>query len=157
MVCVKYHIKLYYMEQRDLKGRKLTKKGYVRMTYNGRPRMEHDVVWEKHYGEIPKGYQIHHIDGNKKNNYIENLMLVTPIEHKRIHSGCKIINGQWYKPCSVCGEYKLCTEEYWYFSRGCISGRKCKKCFIQHSLSVRKILISKGWKRKNYQTKKKQI
>lgn len=35
------------MEQKDLKGRKLTKKGYVRMTYNGRPRMEHDVVWEK--------------------------------------------------------------------------------------------------------------
>ena len=145
------------MEQRDSKGRKLTPKGYVRIRCNGKARMEHDLIWEQYYGEIPEGYQIHHIDGNKANNNIENLQLVTPLEHKRLHSGCKIIDGEWYKPCSVCGEYKPCTKEYWYFNGEWITGRKCRKCYIKHSLEVRKVLIAKGWKRKQYPRKNKGV
>ena len=57
------------------KEHKTTKKGYLRFRKdkNGKLRMEHNVVWEEHYGEIPQGMQIHHIDGNKTNNNIENL------------------------------------------------------------------------------------
>lgn len=134
------------------KTHKPTKKGYLRFTKDesGRLRMEHCVVWEKHYGKIPAGMQIHHKDGNKLNNEISNLQLVTPLEHKRLHSGCKIVDGEWYKPCSVCGEYKKCDKENWYFSNGWITGRICKKCFIKKSMAVRKELIAKGWKRKNY-------
>lgn len=133
------------------KEHKTTKKGYLRFRKdkNGKLRMEHSVVWEEHYGEIPQGMQIHHIDGNKTNNNIENLQLVTPLEHKRLHSGCKLINGVWYKPCSVCGEYKPCDKDNWYFSRGWINGTLCKKCYIKKSLEVRKKLIEKGWKRKS--------
>lgn len=133
------------------KEHKTTKKGYLRFRKdkNGKLRMEHNVVWEEHYGEIPQGMQIHHIDGNKTNNNIENLQLVTPLEHKRLHSGCKLINGVWYKPCSVCGEYKPCDKDNWYFSRGWINGTICKKCYIKKSLEVRKKLIEKGWKRKS--------
>lgn len=132
---------------------KPTKKGYIRIS-RGKLKMEHVLVWEEHFGKIPDGYQIHHIDGNKTNNVIENLQLVTPLEHKRIHQGCKIVNGEWYKPCSVCGEYKPCTSEYWYFSRGTINGKLCKKCYIKKSLKTREELIKKGWKRKNYPRKK---
>ena len=40
--------------------------------YNG----SHRVIYEEHYGIKLKGNQyIHHIDGNKKNNNIENLLL----------------------------------------------------------------------------------
>lgn len=134
-------------------SRKPTKKGYMRRSYNGKNRMEHVVVWESHFGKIPEGYQIHHKDGNKLNNDIENLQLVTPLEHKRIHSGCKLIDGVWYKPCSICGEFKPCTEEFWYMTKGWIMSGKCKKCFIQYSLDMRKKLIAKGWKRKNYKKK----
>ena len=38
-----------------------------------RPRYE----WEKHYGPIPDGYIVWHIDGNKKNDDIGNLELIT--------------------------------------------------------------------------------
>lgn len=42
--------------------------------------------WEKHHGKkIPKGYHIHHIDGNKDNNSINNLLCVSPEEHKKLH------------------------------------------------------------------------
>lgn len=34
---------------------------------------------------IPKGFTIHHIDGDKKNNSIDNLALVTMKGHARIH------------------------------------------------------------------------
>ena len=45
----------------------------------------HRVVWEAYRGEIPKGYHVHHHDGNTSNNRVGNLRLVTPQEHRRIH------------------------------------------------------------------------
>jgi hypothetical protein len=47
-------------------------------------------IWEMHHGKIPKdeegfSYEIHHIDGNHKNNDICNLKLVTIKEHLQIH------------------------------------------------------------------------
>ena len=34
-----------------------------------------DLVWEAFKGEIPEGYTIVHIDGDKKNNRLDNLKL----------------------------------------------------------------------------------
>ena len=45
----------------------------------------HRYVWEHEVGTIPKGYQVHHIDGNKANNDISNLSLITNKGHQRLH------------------------------------------------------------------------
>lgn len=47
-------------------------------------------IWIDHYGEIPLDengitYEIHHIDGNRKNNDISNLKAVSIKEHYLIH------------------------------------------------------------------------
>ncbi len=47
-------------------------------------------IYENHYGPIPKDndgrkYEIHHIDGNKKNNHLSNLKCVSIQEHYDIH------------------------------------------------------------------------
>lgn len=47
-------------------------------------------IWEAAYGSIPydstgRKMEIHHIDGNRKNNNLENLKLVTIEEHYKIH------------------------------------------------------------------------
>jgi hypothetical protein len=43
-------------------------------------------LYESHFGEIPKGYHIHHIDGNPYNNDISNLKAVSAEEHAIIHN-----------------------------------------------------------------------
>jgi endogenous inhibitor of DNA gyrase (YacG/DUF329 family) len=45
----------------------------------------HRKVWEDNYGEIPKGYHVHHINGDTADNRIENLELRTPKEHIAEH------------------------------------------------------------------------
>lgn len=37
----------------------------------------HRLVWESFNGEIPNGYEVNHIDGNKENPRLDNLELVT--------------------------------------------------------------------------------
>jgi len=45
----------------------------------------HRYVWEQEVGEIPKGCHIHHIDGDKSNNSINNLTIITASGHARLH------------------------------------------------------------------------
>ena len=52
---------------------------------NRRKRL-HIYIWEKYNGEIPKGYDIHHIDHNKDNNEINNLKMILKREHSILHS-----------------------------------------------------------------------
>lgn len=49
--------------------------GYWLITYKKRTHGAHRLVWVWHFGKIPKGKFIDHIDGNKSNNKIENLRL----------------------------------------------------------------------------------
>ena len=48
----------------------------------------HRAVYEYHHGKIPVGYDVHHIDFDKANNAVSNLMLLTWIEHRRVHGEC---------------------------------------------------------------------
>ena len=47
--------------------------------------MVYRKIYEEHHGEIPKGYHIHHIDGNHSNNCVTNLQCVSAQEHYNIH------------------------------------------------------------------------
>lgn len=59
------------------------------MNKNGTPKRgkEHIVIWRKTNGgiSIPKCYDIHHTDFNKTNNNINNLKLLSKIEHRKLH------------------------------------------------------------------------
>ena len=84
----KEHIKKGMFNYFDKKGRTGTicKNGYRMITINNRRVYEHRLVWEQHNGEIPKGYQIHHINGDKLDNRIENLEMISNSEHQKQHS-----------------------------------------------------------------------
>ena len=95
--------------------KKLDDMGYVRM---GKKR-EHVIIWEQHFGSIPDGWVVHHIDEDRSNNKIENLQCMSKGAHQRLHKK--------RKPCSVCGKpsnaRQLCIKHYteWHrktFGRG---------------------------------------
>lgn len=46
----------------------------------------HRYVWKVCNGEIPEGYEIHHIDHDKSNNDISNLELLEANEHRAHHA-----------------------------------------------------------------------
>ena len=43
------------------------------------------LIYQKHIGKIPKGYEIHHIDGDKFNDDPSNLIALSHEEHVAIH------------------------------------------------------------------------
>ena len=57
----------YYRRQCRVNGRLTTKS-------------LHREVWEHHYGDIPKGWHVHHRDHNWQNNQIDNLVLIPYLE-----------------------------------------------------------------------------
>lgn len=63
----------------------LRNNGYYGKTRGARTMMHRDV-WEASNGTIPEGYDIHHKDGNRMNNTIENLECLPKSEHTRLYS-----------------------------------------------------------------------
>ena len=124
-------------------GLHVTAKGYLRGNFDGRMRLQHVVVWEHAYGPIPAGWHLHHVNGDKQDNRITNLRLVTATEHKRTHSGCELRDGVWWKPCHVCGDFKPVGEADWYLSReGWPLYGRCRPCHITkvvHDKRVRRL------------------
>ena len=78
----------------DESGYVLIKKDHPRACSAGGYVMEHILIMENHLGRKlnwhgaghPKSEIVHHINGNKKDNRIENLMLVNFVDHMKIHN-----------------------------------------------------------------------
>ncbi|MES2829648.1 MAG: HNH endonuclease [Bacteroidota bacterium] len=69
-------------------------KGYcqVQLSFNGQAitKTLHKLVYMNYIGEVPSGYELNHIDGNKNNNHLENLEIVTKKENMQK----AVMNGQ---------------------------------------------------------------
>ena len=72
-----------YMWRNGVKFTRDDKAGYY-LNSTMRKRL-HRYIWELSNGEIPKGYEIHHIDGDKANNDITNLAMLETSEHRLAH------------------------------------------------------------------------
>lgn len=46
----------------------------------------HRLVYEAFIGDIPKGYVVHHKDGNRQNNRVENLIAIPEKVHSNLHA-----------------------------------------------------------------------
>lgn len=92
----------------------------------------HRYVWEKAFGAIPEGLHVHHVDGDPSNNALENLTLVTPEKHVKLHREMGIVYGSFpldefptkiliEKICPRCGvKFKTDNIARKYCSRSCM-------------------------------------
>lgn len=79
-------------------------------------RYEHILVWEKHHGmKLPKGWVVHHKDGEPLNNSIENLQAMTHAEHNSLHKR-GVMRSHVLTPSGV-------------------EGRQCNECLVIKPLS----------------------
>ena len=60
--------------------------GYPTIYVGGKNVLLHRYVWEKHYGAIPDGFEVHHKDKDRCNYAVENLVLVNAVDHHRHHA-----------------------------------------------------------------------
>ena len=63
----------------------IDKDGYIYIRINSYIILEHRYIWSLHNGKIPKNMIIHHKNGNKSDNTIENLECLSIEEHGRVH------------------------------------------------------------------------
>lgn len=74
-------------------GKRMTSRGYRQLFMPDHPRadssgyvMEHIIVWEKATGtQLPQNCCIHHLNGNKSDNRIENLCVMLHSAHTVFH------------------------------------------------------------------------
>ena len=71
------------------------KDGYYQISSGiNQGKLLHRLIYEENFGPIPEGFHIHHLDNDKNNNALENLVLISKSNHHKLHFNM-INNPNW--------------------------------------------------------------
>ena len=71
----------------------------------------HRWIWEREFGKVPEDHQIHHKNGIKTDNRLENLECIHIAEHRRLHNSQKEIQ---YQVCKLGSRISLRKKRVYY-------------------------------------------
>lgn len=114
---------------------KLIQRGQYLITNSGQS--WHRIVCREHHGKIPKGWEVHHIDGNSLNNEPVNLIALPKSLHERLHKRAK--------------EDKIALPSRVEIEQAITGGRfprKVKPKKIEKRTSIKTREKSKNWQKK---------
>lgn len=77
----------------------------------------HRLIYEDHFGEIPKSCVIHHIDGNKNNNDINNLQCMARSFHIWYHHTGAKRSDETKKNISESKKGKCTGKNHWNYGK----------------------------------------
>lgn len=100
----------------------------------------HRLMWIIHNGKIPEGKEINHKDGNKANNRIENLELVTSSENKK-HAYDNNLRAKNWEHSNA----HLTREDYVFIEKMLMSGKSIRSIsrLLNHNWkTIKRIKIS---------------
>lgn len=94
---------------------------YKRLFINGRSIDEHRYIMEQFLGrKLKRNESVHHINGNKLDNRIENLTIMENSEHARFHKTklpttkiCIVCGKSFTPPIKHRGRNIICSKECW--------------------------------------------
>lgn len=94
---------------------------YRTIIRKGKPMSEHRYVMEQYIGrKLERSEYIHHINGNKLDNRIENLKIMSPQQHNRQHKDklpkvkiCKVCGKEFQPPIKHRGRNTICGIDCW--------------------------------------------
>lgn len=94
---------------------------YKQLSINGKHIDEHRYIMEQHLGrKLERNEYVHHKNGNKRDNRIENLEVMTPLEHNQHHFEklpktkiCIVCGKEFEPPVKHRGRNKLCSKKCW--------------------------------------------
>ena len=131
----------------------INKQGYIAIGVGGKFTYEHIVKAEKALGKpLPKGTEVHHVDGNPSNNENTNLVICPTHEYHflldvrlRAYNACGNAN---YRKCNYCKQW----DDPKNMKLGNNGGACHLKCAAEYARNSR---IAKGWKPQEGRKRKK--
>ena len=137
---------------------KINHRGYFQITTSGEYHRKelHRIIYESIWGKIPRGCVIHHIDGDKTNNCILNLQIMSAEHHSKLHNYnvekphslstqinmSKVRNSSGYFRVTIRNDERYSqgfVYEYWYYEN------KSKKCLKSVDIDkLKEKVLSKG-------------
>ncbi len=71
----------------------------------------HRLIWEDSYGAVPYGWVVHHCDGNKLHNGLDNLVALPEAYHNDLHARLRL-GGVWPSHGILMDEYRRLRSEF---------------------------------------------
>lgn len=92
---------------------------YKKIVVDGKQHLEHRYIMERYLGrKLQTQEYVHHINGNKKDNRLENLTVMSAQEHNDLHNTiypktkiCKVCGKEFAPPVNHRSRNTICSKE----------------------------------------------